>query len=529
MVAGEAVPVATETPQQEEEQHSGREYAIAILPLFPQKGEDARDEKEEAEQDEERGLLSDEHSQQPPKQYKQSLKLASLSAKDAMDVDEEAMKKEEGEDEEEMEMRKWWLTKGGWKKARMELWLLLRLSLPLLVADTARYIMFITDTAFLGHLGRTEMAAAALGGVWADCTLYFGVGFVMAMDTLVAQAEGAKNHRMIGLTFGVSILFNFLVSLPIGLAWWFADVALIIGGIPENIALLAASFARYQILGLFPHLVYRAIIRYLLGQEITMPSIVTNWIGVAANFGLNWILIKGGFGWSGLGFIGAPLATSLSRILCPILLWGYVVLRGYHKKTWQGWTIRDVFEPKLVWTYAKLGLAGGFTLAFEVSGYQVITFLAGKLGEEVIDAHVVAQQVLWISFLIPLTLNLGAATRVGKYMGENKPSEARFISFICLAFTAVAMLFNGSVMVLARHWLVLIFTSDPAITSLAATLILWAAAITFFDGQVVVSGGIMRGIGKPLPGTILTFVGYYVVSLIIGTLLAFKTDCGWLV
>ena len=67
---------------------------------------------------------------------------------------------------------------------------------------------------------------------------------------------------------------------------------------------------------------------------------------------LQWMLV---FGPLKLGFIGAPLAVSITYSLVPCMLALYIRLGG-GRECWGGWCWRDALD----WTQIKILLAMGF-------------------------------------------------------------------------------------------------------------------------------------------------------------------------
>src|SRR5688500_8650112 len=73
---------------------------------------------------------------------------------------------------------------------------MLRLALPLVVAEIGWMAMGLVDTAMVGRLPNS---ATAMGAVGLGSTLFytigiFGGGLMMGLDTLVSQAFGARRY-----------------------------------------------------------------------------------------------------------------------------------------------------------------------------------------------------------------------------------------------------------------------------------------------------------------------------------------------
>ena len=67
-----------------------------------------------------------------------------------------------------------------------------------------------------------------------------------------------------------------------------------------------------------------------------------------------------GVGFKGLGFIGAPIATSLTRIIQLLMLIVVMLVLKLYKKTWNGLYIRETFRLKGMWEFMKLAIPGMF-------------------------------------------------------------------------------------------------------------------------------------------------------------------------
>jgi MATE family multidrug resistance protein len=69
---------------------------------------------------------------------------------------------------------------------------LLRLSWPMATSMLSYSLMTLVDTLLIGHLGVAELAGVALGGLASFVLLCFAFGLLRGMNTLVAQAVGAR-------------------------------------------------------------------------------------------------------------------------------------------------------------------------------------------------------------------------------------------------------------------------------------------------------------------------------------------------
>jgi MATE family multidrug resistance protein len=71
---------------------------------------------------------------------------------------------------------------------------MLNLAAPLALAELGWMAMGVVDTIMAGRLGAAAVGAGSLGGILFYPIATWGVGVLLGMDTLVAQAFGAKNQ-----------------------------------------------------------------------------------------------------------------------------------------------------------------------------------------------------------------------------------------------------------------------------------------------------------------------------------------------
>ena len=76
---------------------------------------------------------------------------------------------------------------------RKELRPMLRLAAPLAMAELGWMAMGFVDTVMAGRLGAAAIGAGGLGGMLFFPIVICGTGLLAGMDTLVAQAFGAKD------------------------------------------------------------------------------------------------------------------------------------------------------------------------------------------------------------------------------------------------------------------------------------------------------------------------------------------------
>src|SRR6202789_694414 len=77
---------------------------------------------------------------------------------------------------------------------RGELGAMVELAVPVVFSELGWMLMGVVDTIMVGRLGPTAIGAVALGNAVCYTPSMFGIGLLLGLDTLVAQAYGRKDH-----------------------------------------------------------------------------------------------------------------------------------------------------------------------------------------------------------------------------------------------------------------------------------------------------------------------------------------------
>jgi MATE family multidrug resistance protein len=85
---------------------------------------------------------------------------------------------------------------------------------------------------------------------------------------------------------------------------------------------------------------------------------------------------------------------------------------------------------------------------------------------------------------------------------------------------------SATVFILLRYRLPPLFTPDPGVIALGASILPIAAAFQLFDGTQVVGSGIVRGQGATRPAAIMNLLGYYALALPLAWWMTFSLGMG---
>jgi MATE family multidrug resistance protein len=165
----------------------------------------------------------------------------------------------------------------------------------------------------------------------------------------------------------------------------------------------------------------------------------------------------------------------------------------------------------------RTGLPIGVTVMMEGSLFIVTALLIGRLGEVPVAAHQIAINVASLCFMIPFGVAEATTVRVGHALGSGRgETGVRRAAFAGLALVLATQALSGLALLLGHDAIVGIYTRDLAVSGLAATLLLYAAAFQFPDGIQVLSAGALRGLKDTRVPMFLAAFAYWGIGMPLG-------------
>jgi multidrug resistance protein, MATE family len=408
---------------------------------------------------------------------------------------------------------------------------MLRLALPLVMAEVGWMSMGVVDTVMVGHLPHPAMtiSAAALGQVLYN-TLAFGVGGVLlGLDTYISQAHGAGEWDDANkwLLSGV-VLAGILSAVLMGMVW-LGPVAMVRLNVDREVMRQAVQFLEALNWGTLPLFLYMTFRRYLQAFNHVRPIAAAVVSANAVNAALDWLLLYGhrwgSIGIPAYGVVGAAVSTSLARVY----LAAFVGIAVWWVDRRHSYGLKQA-EWKLDWTRLRrlvaLGGPVGGQIFVEISIFAAVTAMIGTMGPLPLAGHEIALNCVSFTFMVPFAISAAATVRVGQAVGRGSATEAAAAGWTAIGLGSGFMLAMSVVLVTMPHTIARGFTVDPVVIAAAVPLLLVGAAFQFFDGVQVTATGALRGVGNTHAGLYVQLVGYWVVGLPLGWWLGFHRKTG---
>ncbi len=407
--------------------------------------------------------------------------------------------------------------------------LVVRLSVPIILAEISSTVMSYVDSAMVGSLGAA--ATASVGLVASSTWLFNGMGMCMVtgFSIQIAQLIGAGRLRQVQsvmrqammVAVGVGLLF---AALAVGIS---GVLPVWLGGEPD----VCAGSSRYFFIygcGL-PVVLLRQAGGSMLqcSGDMRTPSalnILMCCMNVVFNslfiFPTRTVTLLGAdltFFGAGIGVAGAALGTVVSEIVTTILMMYFVCLRSPVLRLEKGvpWRLERKCMTTTIRLAIPIALERVTTSLAQIAGTRIVA----PLGTTAVAANALAVTAEGFCYMPGYGMAAAATTLVGQSIGAERRDQAKRFAWLSVGLGVSVMTGTGVLMYIAAPWIFSMLTPDAAVQTLgAAVLRIEAFAEPLFAASIV-AAGVLRGAGDTLIPSIIELGSMWGVRITLALLL----------
>nr|WP_282189176.1 MATE family efflux transporter [Maribellus sp. YY47] len=399
------------------------------------------------------------------------------------------------------------------------------MALPIVLSQIGQVMVALVDNMMVGHVGTTELAAAAFANSVFMIGMVFGMGVTYGITPLVGTAFGKNDRKSMIVWLKNGTFSHAIASVALTGVMFSVYFFLPLMGQPEDVLQLARPYYLLLCASYLPFMAFFSQKQFFEGIGNTKMAMHITLLSNVVNIVVNYLFIFGKFGMPELGLLGAGIGTLASRIIMPLLFALYVRRNPAFRSYFSEARLQLVSRKKVI-EVLKIGIPIGFQLIVEVTAFAIGAVMMGWLGETALAAHQVAIGLASTTYMISLGVSQANTIRVSHQMGEKDYVAMKTAAFasthLVLAFMSLAAL----LFITARKILPYLFTTDVAVIEVAAGLLIIAAIFQLFDGLQVVMQSTLRGMADVTQPMFISFIAYLLVGIPTSYGFAFLLDFG---
>ena len=388
---------------------------------------------------------------------------------------------------------------------------ILNIALPIMLGNLGFILIGVGDVIVAGRHSTETLASVSIANAIINCIVMIGIGIISSLSAILSNYRGAGKDAE--RYFYPALKFTTIASIIISFAVMaFIPIIDKLGFEPHLAQLVKDYFwiISFSIFGAYLHCMSK---EYLQAFEIVVFPNVLTVICIFVNLILNIIFAFGYGPIPEMGTKGLALSTLITRYLMGGILFWYC----FHKTNIQHYKDKEFYKDLL-----KVGTPSSLAVVIEFIGFNATTVILGRISGIYAAAQNIVCTLTTVSFMIPFAISNATAVKVGFANGAKYYKSLKTYAFTGITMAVVFMACSAIVVGTFPKFLVSLFTKDQELINVCIPIVFALCFFQVFDGLQVALAGIFRGLKQTGIVMISNFIGYWLVSIPLGCLLAFK-------
>lgn len=357
------------------------------------------------------------------------------------------------------------------------------LAIPIFIENFSVILMGILSTFLVSWLGKVEVAAIGLTESFNIIISSFFMAVALGTSVIVAFSLGRHNKKRASAAARQSISLLVLVAILLVIVieisgYWIIE--LIAGKADPDVKAYSLLFLRITAWG------YPAIAIVLVGCGALRGAGNTRlpmYLNIAmnlCNICISYILIYGGLGWQGLGFIGAGIGITIARYIGVLFILFALTFKPSRFLNIPFKTFFYPFSTKILAEVLSIGIPASVeSIMFNLGKLLTQTFVAG-MGTTTIAANFIAFSIAGLLNLPGNTLGSTSTIIIGRRVGMGQIGQpTRELKYI-FHLTNIWLCTIAIVSIPLAAPLVSLYTNDIDVIETAKYLLWFNALFTPF-------------------------------------------------
>jgi len=379
-------------------------------------------------------------------------------------------------------------------------------SLPIIAGQLGQMLFGIGDIIVAGRYSTEVLSALGIATAIFSPFLLIGTGITFAISPLKAKMI-AQNKNVDALP-GTTLLLALITGTVLSLLVVAAAFCVPLMGFEPTIEQLVVDYLIICSVSLLPVMVFQVLKENLQAMEKTLFAngliLFFNLVNLAANVFFIFSL--------DLGIVGAAIATTLSRTLMALVLYGHAV-RVLNIN-------RQVCVSTMLFITRK-GLPIGLNGLLVGLIFSLVTVLTGKMSVTASAANNILINVSSLTYMIPYALAGAASVKIARAYGNRDFAKITSYALATLSLGLLSASVMGLLFYAIPEKILALATGDPQVIHYGATLFFVGAIYQIPDAIQVTIQGCLRGIEITFRPMVYIFVGIWAVGFPAGCFFAY--------
>ncbi len=403
----------------------------------------------------------------------------------------------------------------------------LKMAWPSVVESFFVAFVGMVDSMMVSKLGSYAVAAVGLTTQPKFVGLAMFIATNVAVSALVARRKGQGDREDANRILMTALLFVLIAGVVVSvLCVIFADPIIHFMGSESDTHDSAVLYFRIIMGGILFNIITLVINAAQRGSGNTKISMRTNLTSNAVNVVGNFLLINGNLGFPALGIKGAAIATVIgSAVACGMAIFSVFEQRSF---VCLPWAIKN--KLRTTWENGKQIFKLAFSVFIEQIliriGFMSVSIMAANLGTWQYSTHLVAMNVMALSFSFGDGMQQAAVSLIGQSLGQKNPEMAKKYGTICQRMGNVISVVLSVTYIFAGRWFFGLYFTDPLQIDLGVQIMRLMVFIVLMQVAQVIYMGCLRGAGDVKFTTMASTISVTLVRPITSFIFAYTLSLG---
>ena len=392
----------------------------------------------------------------------------------------------------------------------------LAIGVPILGTQIVMYGLTTTDYIMAGYYSSDDLAGLGLAASIFNPLYFLTAGVMFGINPIIAQLYGQKSFEEIKLKTRRFIWVAFFIGFLFFLALRNAYLIFNFIEAEEHIKQIAIDYLKIISLGAIPMTIYQALRGYSEGITETKTVFLISLAIFLLNIPFNYLFIF----YFDLGGVGCGYATTVLVVIGLICFWLITLFSDRYKETrLYGKFINPEISSSI--ELFKIGVPISFGVFVELSMFSGAALIISFFGATALAGHTIALNLVGLLFMLPLSLGLASAIRVGNLIGEKNYTQANYATNFSLKISLLVASLNMLIILVFGSFLISIYTDNSEVAMMALILLYYAIIFQIPDAVGFSAVGSLRGHKDTFGPMVNLVISYWVFALPLGVYFAF--------